>query len=383
MTPVPPPDPAGPRPFGGALAGARILLTGHTGFKGSWLTLWLDHLGAEVRGIALAPDNRDALYTVAGVEAHCDSRLADINDPQALDAAAQGFRPDIVIHMAAQAIVRDGYSDPAGTFATNVVGTANVLDLARRQPSVTGVVVVSSDKCYENNEWDWGYRETDPLGGSDPYSASKACTELVAQAYRRSFFHDPAGPQLASARAGNVIGGGDQAPHRLIPDIVRATRSGQRTVIRNPGSVRPWQHVLEPLAGYLTLSARLLDGCRPSAAGPWNFGPDTDATVSVGDLCRRLARHWGEDAPCFEFGQEGPAPHEAGLLRLDSTKARLRLGWHPRLALDEALALTADWYRAHADGRDMHAVTLAQIAAYQARLTSLSLDTIPHGLAAE
>lgn len=383
MTASASPNTAGTPPFAGTFSGTRVLLTGHTGFKGGWLTLWLDQLGAEVRGVALRPDTGPALYDLAHVGDHCDSHIADITDTKALDRAVGGFRPDIVIHMAAQAIVRDGHDCPVDTFATNVVGTANVLELVRRQPAMAGVVVVTSDKCYENNEWDWGYRETDPLGGSDPYSASKACTELVAQAYRRSYFANLGGPQLATARAGNVIGGGDWGRYRLIPDIIRATHDGQATTIRNPESVRPFQHVLDPLAGYLTLAARLLDGRGPTVAGVWNFGPDADATVSVGALCRRLAHHWGEGAPRFTFGTASPAPAEAGLLRLDSTKARIRLGWHPRLELDQALVLTAAWYRAYADGRDMKAVTLSQIADYQARLAPASADTPPHTLAAE
>ena len=220
MTASTSPDTAGTPPFAGIFSGTRVLLTGHTGFKGGWLTLWLDQLGAEVRGVALRPDTGPALYDLAHVGDHCDSHIADITDTKALDRAVGGFRPDIVIHMAAQAIVRDGHDCPVDTFATNVVGTANVLELVRRQPSMAGVVVVTSDKCYENSEWDWGYRETDPLGGSDPYSASKACTELVAQAYRRSYFANPGGPQLATARAGNVIGGGDWGRYRLIPDII-------------------------------------------------------------------------------------------------------------------------------------------------------------------
>lgn len=356
----------GADPFGGAFAGRRVLLTGHTGFKGAWLALWLDRLGAVVRGIALPPATQPALFDLAGVGASCDSRYADINDSTALDDAAQGFDPELVIHMAAQAIVRDSYDMPVQTFATNVTGTANVLEVARKAPGLRGVIVVTSDKCYENNEWDWGYREIDPLGGSDPYSASKACTELVAQAYRRSFFAAAAGPQLASVRAGNVIGGGDWAPHRLIPDIVRATAAGEAVTIRNPASVRPWQHVMEPLAGYLTVAARLLGADAQSAAGAWNFGPDNDATLPVGQICRHFARAWGPDGPSFSFGSSPNAPHEAGLLRLDSTKARLRLGWRPRLDIDDALRLSAQWYRAHAMGADMRALTLSQISEYQA-----------------
>lgn len=351
-------------------AGRRVLLTGQTGFKGGWLALWLSQLGATVRAVALAPQTEPALYDLARVADHCDSRLADINDARALEAATAGFAPELVIHMAAQAIVRDGYADPAGTFATNVVGTANVLDLARHSPSLRGVVVVTSDKCYENREWDWAYRETDPLGGHDPYSASKACTEIVAQSYLRCFFAQPSGPQLATVRAGNVIGGGDWSAHRLIPDIVRATMAGQETRIRNPSSVRPWQHVLEPLAGYLCIGARMLAG--EPVSGAWNFGPDDDAALPVGDLCRILAGCW-QDGPRFRLEPEQGAPHEAGLLRLDSSKARLRLGWRPRLGLADALALTADWYRAHAEGADMAQVTLAQIAAYAARLDAVSV----------
>lgn len=378
-----PPQDKSPCPFGGIFAGTRVLLTGHTGFKGSWLTLWLNRLGAEVRGVSLPPDTKPALYDVAQVEVDCDSRIANINDPQALDRAAGDFQPDIVIHMAAQAIVRYGYDHAVDTFTTNVIGTANVLEAARRAASVCGIVVITSDKCYENREWDWGYREVDPLGGSDPYSASKACTELLAQAYRRSFFKEADGPQLATARAGNVIGGGDWAAYRLIPDIVRAASAGEDIVIRNPGSVRPWQHVLEPLAGYLTLATRLLDGRGPQVAGAWNFGPDTDAAVPVGDLCGRFARHWGNRGIRFVHAATRDQGCEAGLLRLDSTKARVGLGWRPVLGLDDAVALTADWYGAHADGADMRRITLEQISGYEARLGLRDTEPTTHELAAE
>ena len=353
-------------PFGGVFAGRRVLLTGHTGFKGGWLALWLDRLGAQVRGVSLAPATDPALFDLAAVATSCDSRLADINDPAALAQATAGFDPDLVIHMAAQAIVRDSYDAPVQTFATNVIGTANVLEIARQAPSVRGVVVVTSDKCYENNEWDWGYRENDPLGGSDPYSASKACTELVAQSYRRSFFSAPGGARLASVRAGNVIGGGDWSAHRLIPDIVRATAQGVEVAIRNPASVRPWQHVLEPLAGYLTVAARLLGADADGAAQAWNFGPETEATVPVGALCEAFAEAWGPGGPRIAIRPDPNAPHEAGLLRLDSTRARLHLGWQPRLRLADALRLTADWYRGHAEGADLRALTFEQIDHYQA-----------------
>ena len=356
-------------PFGGAFTGRRVLLTGQTGFKGGWLAMWLDRLGAETRAVALPPDTQPALYHLARSDTLCDSRFADINTPRDLARAVAGFRPDLIIHMAAQAIVRDGYDRPAETFATNVVGTANVLEIARAaRDGLSGVIVVTSDKCYDNREWDWGYRETDRLGGRDPYSASKACTELVAEAYRQSFFADPAGPQLATVRAGNVIGGGDWSSFRLIPDIVRATLEGRETVIRNPASLRPWQHVLEPLAGYLSIGAAMLDGRGTEVAGAWNFGPDNDAAVPVGTLCAMLAEAWGEGGPRFRVEPPPNAPHEAGILRLDSTKARQRLGWQPRLSLREALAMTAAWYRAQAAGADMLRLSLTQIAEYAARL---------------
>ncbi|MFV0293373.1 MAG: CDP-glucose 4,6-dehydratase [Paracoccus sp. (in: a-proteobacteria)] len=354
--------------FQGAFVGRKVLLTGHSGFKGSWLTLWLDMLGARVLGVSLPSGIQPALSDLAKIDQSCISRIADINDAGALNDAVGDFQPDLIIHMAAQAIVRNSYDCPVQTFATNVVGTANVLEIARHMASVRGIVVVTSDKCYENNEWDWGYRETDPLGGSDPYSASKAGTELVVQAYRRSYFHMAAGPWLASVRAGNVFGGGDWAPYRLIPDIVRAMTDGQDVIIRNPSSVRPWQHVLEPLAGYLILAARLLMDDGQKVAGAWNFGPDIDATVPVGDLCRSFAQVWGPGGPDFIFEHDLNAPHEAGLLRLDSTKSRLHLGWQPRLSLHDALALTADWYRAHANGADMRRETRRQIAVYAGRM---------------
>lgn len=364
-------------PFASAFAGRRVLLTGQTGFKGGWLALWLHRLGAEVRAIGLPAATDPALYDLAGVAECCHSGIADINDAAALRGAVGGFQPELVIHMAAQAIVRDGYDTPAQTFATNVTGTAHVLDIARASPALRGVVVVTSDKCYENREWDWGYRETDRLGGHDPYSASKACTEIVAASYASSFFAAPRGPRLATVRAGNVFGGGDWAAYRLIPDIVRATLTGHETLIRNPGSVRPWQHVLEPLAGYLTIGAQMLNGQADRVAGAWNFGPDNAATVPVSDMCRLFAAAWGRGGPRFQFAPNPDAPHEAGLLRLDSTKARLHLGWRPQLTLTEALALTADWYRAQAQGKDMQDVTLAQIAAYSDRLAADAPRTDP------
>lgn len=358
-------DPAG---FGPAFLGRRVLLTGQTGFKGGWLAIWLDMLGADTLAVALPPDTDPSLYRAARIDTLCDSRFADINAPRDLAAAVAGFRPELIIHMAAQAIVRDGYDRPAETFATNVVGTANVLEIARAAcGDLKGVIVVTSDKCYENREWDWGYRETDRLGGRDPYSASKACTELVASAYAQSFFADPEGPRIATVRAGNVIGGGDWSPFRLIPDIIRATLEGRETPIRNPASLRPWQHVLEPLSGYLAIGAAMLKGDGTGVAGAWNFGPDPDAALPVGRLCATLAEVWGEGAPRFRIEPQQNAPHEAGILRLDSTRARQRLGWQPRLTLREALGLTAAWYRAHAAGADMLRFSQRQIAAYTHR----------------
>ncbi|WP_126975673.1 CDP-glucose 4,6-dehydratase [Frigidibacter oleivorans] len=363
--------------FGGAFAGRRVLLTGHTGFKGGWLALWLARMGARVTGLALPPEPGPSLFEAAGVGAHVDSRIADIRDPAALAAALAGVDAELVVHMAAQPLVRLSYAQPVETFATNVMGTAHVLDLARRMPSLRAVVVVTSDKCYDNREWVWGYRETDPLGGADPYSASKGCTEILAHSWRRSFFADPAGPQLATVRAGNVFGGGDWAADRLVPDIMRAAAAGRAIEIRNPASVRPWQHVLEPLAGYLTLAARLLGPGAAAHAGAWNFGPDPSSTVTVEVLAQSICAAWGCGGPRIDYhappqpdehAPRAPLLHEAGLLRLDSSKARAGLGWMPRLTLEQAVGLTVEWYRAHAEGAGtaaaMEAATLRQIDSY-------------------
>lgn len=349
-----------------SLRGRRVLLTGHTGFKGGWLALWLRQLGADVVGVAQPAPDGPGFARAVGLDALIDHRIGDIRDPDGFAAAVADVDAEIVIHMAAQALVRPSYASPVDTYLTNVVGTAVVLDAARAMPSLKAAIVVTSDKCYENNEWVWGYRETDPMGGADPYSASKGCAELVAASYRRSYFADPAGAALATVRAGNVFGGGDWSADRLIPDIVRATVAGQPVLIRNPGSIRPWQHVLEALAGYLTLAAAMLDD-GPRHAGAWNFGPDADAVVDVGTLARTMATAWGPGGPRFGFGSPS-GPHEAGVLRLDSTKARSLLGWRPVLDLDAAVQLTTDWYRAHAaGGTDMRRFTIDQIDRYQAR----------------
>jgi CDP-glucose 4,6-dehydratase len=374
---------AGTLAFADVFRSRRVLLTGHTGFKGGWMSFWLARLGAKVTGIALPPEAGQSFFAACGVDQRVDSRFADITDASALAEALAGTEPEIVIHMAAQSLVRRSYEDPVGTFATNVIGTANVLDWARRTPSVRAILVVTSDKCYENNEWVWGYRENDPLGGVDPYSASKGCTEILAHSFRRSFFSGEGAPCLATARAGNVFGGGDWSRDRLVPDIVRAISRGEAMTIRNPGSVRPWQHVLEPIAGYLLLCQRLLSS-GSSVAGAWNFGPDAGATVSVGDFVNGFAAAWGDGAPRIETPPQKAegTPHEAGLLRLDSTKARVQLGWTPRLSLDDALQATASWYRAYLAGKQVSRLTEDQIEGYERAMFDVGA-TAPHRIAAQ
>jgi CDP-glucose 4,6-dehydratase len=351
-----------------AFAGRRVLLTGHTGFKGGWLAMWLTRMGATVTGIALPPAPGPSMFAACGLGDQIDSRIADIRDPVALWAAMDGTQPDVLFHLAAQPLVRLSYAQPVETFATNVMGTAHVLQLARAIPSLRAIIVVTSDKCYDNHEWIWGYRETDPLGGVDPYSASKGCTEILAHAWRQSFFGDPQGAQLATVRAGNVFGGGDWGTERLVPDIMRAAAGGQAMVIRSPHSVRPWQHVLEPLAGYLTLAARLMGPDGAHYAGAWNFGPDLSATVTVQELAQSICAEWGCGGPSISYNAPSQPNelrlHEAGLLRLDSTKARAMLNWSPRLTLHQAVGLTVAWYRAHGRAAKMADLTLHQIETY-------------------
>jgi CDP-glucose 4,6-dehydratase len=350
-----------------AFGGKRVLVTGHTGFKGGWLALWLSKLGAAVTGISLPADGADNLFGAARIDEVTDHRIGDIRSQENFSRAVGDLDADIVFHLAAQPIVRASYGDPVDTYATNVVGTSVVLEAARRMPSLKAVVVVTSDKCYENLEWDYGYRETDAMGGSDPYSASKACTELLVTSYRRSFFSGADAPLLASARAGNVFGGGDWAADRLFPDIVRGALAGEPVVIRNRASVRPWQHVLEPLHGYLMLGAKLLEGDADKAEG-WNFGPNANGVVSVETLASEVASAWGPSGPRFMFGRNPADLHEAGVLRLDSSKANAHLGWHPRLSLTQSVAMTVDWYRAHAAGSsDMQQYSLRQIEDFEQR----------------
>jgi CDP-glucose 4,6-dehydratase len=337
--------------------GRRVLLTGHTGFKGSWLSLWLQALGAEVHGLALEPPTDPSLFEVASVAAQMSSSIGDIRTYATVLAAFQAARPEVVLHLAAQPLVRASYEDPLGTYATNVMGTAHVLEASRHVGTVRAIVNVTTDKVYENRRWLWGYREDEQLGGHDPYSSSKAASELVTSAYRRSFLAEQ-GIALGSARAGNVIGGGDWATDRLVPDVLRAFDRGEDVLIRNPSSVRPWQHVLEPLSGYLLLAQQLyLDG--PRYAQAWNFGPfDTDARP-VSWIVGQLADHWGIDGGWR--ADDGPQPHEAELLKLDISKADAELGWGPTWTLAQALEQIVSWHRAWRAGSDMREFSLQQI----------------------
>jgi len=341
--------------------GKRVLVTGHTGFKGAWLTFWLRRMGAEVSGIALRPETQPALFDLLHL-ADERSHIADITDAPLIRQIMAHEAPEIVFHLAAQALVRPSFDTPVETFATNVVGTAAVLDAVRHTPSVRAVVAVTSDKCYENREWVWGYRETDPMGGFDPYSASKGAAELIVASMRRSYFAPwragghPA--RIASARAGNVIGGGDWSVDRLVPDIARACLAGDAVTLRSPRSVRPWQHVMEPLGAYLLLAERLEDGVAGVDEG-FNFGPldvDNRPVIEVAEAMVTALGQGGISCP-----EHGEALHEAKLLRLDCSKARSVLGWSPRLDFAETVALTTDWYMRQARGEDPIALTAAQI----------------------
>lgn len=339
-------------------SGRRVFLTGHTGFKGSWLGLWLTAMGAEVFGYSLQPDRSPSLFDVASIGERVRGVHADVRDALHLRETINAFSPSIVFHLAAQAIVRQSYAEPLTTFSTNVMGTANVLDAVRSCASVDASVVITTDKCYENQEWPWAYRETDALGGHDPYSSSKACAELVCAAYRSSY---PEMPPIATARAGNVIGGGDWAANRLIPDLLAAFDTGQSLAIRNPAAIRPWQHVLEPLGGYLRLAERLASG-QAEAASAWNFGPSEESNQSVSWVADTMSRLLGGQAAWHPDPTE--QPHEAQLLKLDSTRARTMLGWQPRWSLEKALSATLDWHQAWRRGEDMQRFTLGQITAY-------------------
>ncbi|MCK9636648.1 CDP-glucose 4,6-dehydratase [Methylobacter sp. Wu8] len=342
-----------------------VLLTGHTGFKGSWLSLWLQAMGARVIGYALAAPTHPSLFDAANVAEGMVSIESDIRDFAALSAVFEEYQPEIVIHLAAQSLVRYSYANPIETYSTNVMGTVHLLEAARLTSSVRAIVNITSDKCYENREWVWGYRENEPMGGYDPYSNSKGCAELVASAYRSSYFnpgnftdHRVA---LASARAGNVIGGGDWAEDRLIPDIMRAITQGKPVNIRNPHAIRPWQHVLEPLSGYLLLAQKLYQEGAAYAEG-WNFGPADEDAKPVQWIVDSLTKSWGDGASWLL--DQGDHPHEAHYLKLDCSKAKAQLDWHPRWRLEHALAAIVEWHRAYRDGQDMHELTLRQIRAY-------------------
>jgi CDP-glucose 4,6-dehydratase len=346
----------------------RVLVTGHTGFKGSWLSLWLQSLGADVIGYSLSPPTEPNLFDLAGVQNGIVSIFGDVTVLNHLRRSVREHQPEIVFHLAAQALVRRSYIDPIGTYATNVQGTVNVLEAIREVSSIKAAVIITSDKCYENREDSRAYRETDRLGGSDPYSNSKACAEFVTAAYSKSFFTGAGGRitvGVATARAGNVIGGGDWATDRLIPDVMRATLTGGELLIRNPNAVRPWQHVLEPLSGYLLLAERVYeDPARFSQS--WNFGPDESENVPVSEVLERVRKLWGTDLSWRL--DESSQPHEAKYLRLDCTKAKAELGWKPRVNLDSALLATVKWYKAFQSHQDVRSLVLEQIHSYQKQI---------------
>ena len=350
--------------------GKRVLLTGHTGFKGSWLSLWLQSMGAQVTGYALAPPTNPSLFEMAAVAQGMTSVIGDIRDLAKLQSVFAARQPEIVIHMAAQPLVRYSYQNPVETYSTNVMGTVHLLEAVRNAPGVKAVVNITTDKCYQNREWVWGYRENEPMGGFDPYSNSKGCAELVSAAYRSSFFNADTyaqhGVATATVRAGNVIGGGDWAQDRLIPDILSAFEQGRKVDIRNPHAIRPWQHVMEPLRGYLTLAEQLFEH-GPSFGEGWNFGPNDEDAKPVGWIVVQMAALWGTDAQWQV--DAGEHPHEAHYLKLDISKARSRLDWHPALCLKDALALIIDWSKQHQAGANMRQLTLAQLQAYQALST--------------
>jgi CDP-glucose 4,6-dehydratase len=344
-------------------SGKRVFITGHTGFKGAWLSLWLKRCGAVIKGYALAPPSQPSLFEEAEVADGMESQIGDVRDYETLLASIQAFRPEIVLHMAAQPLVRLSYRDPIGTYATNVMGTVHLLEAVRHTAGVKAAVSVTSDKAYENNEWPWGYRESDPMGGHDPYSSSKGCAELVTTAWRRSYFSGPDTLNLASGRAGNVIGGGDWAEDRLVPDILEAFSTGKPAMIRNPMATRPWQHVLEPLHGYLCVAERLYEDGGDWAGG-WNFGPAPSDIRPVSWIVERMVSLWGDGARWELVG--GEQPHEAFALSLDCSKARQRLGWEPAWPLDTALRRIVAWQKARLAGESVRKLCEREIGEYAA-----------------
>jgi len=338
--------------------GKRVLITGHSGFKGGWLSLMLMREGAQVAGLSLPPETDPNLFSVAGIGAALDSHFGDIRSPEFVNHVFAAVQPEVVFHLAAQALVRRSYADPVGTYATNVLGTVNVMEAMRQTGSVRALVNVTSDKCYENREVIWAYREHDPMGGSDPYSSSKGCAELVAASYRKAFFD---GNKLVSVRAGNVVGGGDWSMDRLVPDCIRAFSRGEQVLLRNPDSLRPWQHVLEPLSGYLMVAELLLSGKPVESA--YNFGPSTEETHPVEKMVSGLARYWGGAAGWAHDAK--PTPAESKILLLDSTLARVNLGWRPKLNFEECLSWTVEWYKRHRAGENMYEFTCRQIERFR------------------
>jgi CDP-glucose 4,6-dehydratase len=348
--------------------GKRVFVTGHTGFKGSWLSLWLQHLGAEVLGFSLQPPTEPSLFDLANVAEGMTSVIGDVRDLEHLQQVMQDFQPEIVIHMAAQPLVRRSYQAPVETYSTNVMGTVNLLEAVRHTSSVRAMVDITSDKCYENREWVWGYRENETLGGYDPYSSSKACAELVAAAYRNSYFNPDKyaehGVAVATTRAGNVIGGGDWAADRLVPDILKALMNKESVLIRNPNAIRPWQHVLEPLNGYLLVARRLYQE-GPTYAEAWNFGPDDTNVEPVGWIADELYSLWGDGTTWTRDGNTAQ-PHENAFLKLDCSKAYAKLGWRPKLSLRDTLKWIVEWTKTYQAGEDIRSFTEAQIQQFMA-----------------
>ena len=344
----------------------KVLVTGHTGFKGSWLTLWLEQLGCQVVGVSLPASELNDPYASVNQDSTVVHHNTDIVSPDSLQRVVAEVSPDVVFHLAAQSLVRESYSNPVGTFSVNVLGTVNVLEAVRSNQSVRSLVCVTSDKCYENREWLWGYRETDRLGGHDPYSNSKACAELVTQSYRDSFFAERTGVAvatgIATARAGNVIGGGDVSKDRLLPDLIRGFNNSEPVSIRSPLAVRPWQHVLEPLSGYMLLAQKLYESPADWSQG-WNFGPDEAGMQTVEEIANLAKQRFGNQADWVNTGSGGQ-PHEAGLLKLDCSKARFELGWQPAWSAETAVNRTIDWDKAKTAGKDMREYSLREIEDY-------------------
>ncbi len=354
--------------FNGFFEGKRVFITGHTGFKGSWLSLWLKKLGAEVAGYALDPKTERDNFVITSLSDKITDYRADVRDFTTLKSKVDEFKPDIIFHLAAQALVRPSYDEPRDTFDTNVMGTVNILECLRESETAKALVNITSDKCYENKEWLWGYREIDPLGGRDPYSASKGASEIVTSSYLRSFFHTDKfyehGKVIASVRAGNVLGGGDWSRDRIMTDSINALENGQPIKVRNPRHTRPWQHVLEPLGGYMLLASKLSES-PAKYSGAWNFGPNQDSIIPVGDIADLVIKHYGEGS--WEDMSDPNQPHEASLLSLDISKARFELGWEPTLNIEETIRFTIDWYKNYRD-KDMFEYCTGQIVEFTSKV---------------